>query len=166
MADGRADPSPGVAIRPGIGDLVPELEKYIARYWPGNTTVRSLTRSLRFSSVPATTQASLPLNFQFGGLVIELAGSSSGLGVNVARNAPNNTMWELQLTYQNDVPLWDNLARADALFGEDGDKHRWFLPPLYVPAESQITVTVNNLLASTADLINVLFFTLEPRKLG
>ena len=156
--------APGVRQGYGLGHLIPEIDKYINRFFPGVPIkrFRSKVRSVRFASVAATTQASLPVNFQFGGLIYEISGSTTGAGINTSRSTPGNQTWEMQMTFPGDVPIWDGYARADALFGEDGTRHRYFIPPIWVDKATPITCSVENRLTSTVTLINVVLFTIEP----
>ena len=164
MDRGSLQPAPGVALGYGLGTLIPEIDKYINRFFPGVPIkrFRSKVRSIRFASVATVTQASLPVNFQMGGLIYEINGSTTGAGINSARNAPGNQTWEMQMTFPGDVPIWDGYARADALFCEDGTRHRYFIPPIFVDMATPITCSVENRMTSTVTLINVVLFTIEP----
>ena len=162
---GSLQPAAGLKMGYGTGNLVPEIDKYIARFFPGIPikSFRSKVRSVRFSSPGASGgTASQNISFQFGGLIYEVNGSTTGAGINSSRNTPGNQTWELQMTFPGDVPIWDGYARADALFGETCDRHRFFIPPIYVDKGTPVTVSITNQLSSAPTLINVLLFTIEP----
>ena len=158
-------------------------------HFPWATSWRSRVRTVRFASVVGATDpdadgiADQPekgtsnVEFGWGGLVYEWSASSTGAGINSARETPATTTFDVAFSVPRIQHPWEahepgtlspfrrrESTRADTQFGEQSQLARFLYPVIPIPKGGVLEVSIYNLFASTVTLINVVLFTIEPQE--